>query len=127
MTEKVNDLLVFSIPLAPFPMPRPRRTKSGVFYTPKEAKTRTAELQMHLIRLTAGQPLLTGPIAVEIGLLRAKKRDRRRDGDGDNYEKWILDACTGTLWADDRQVVDCHWWIDEADEGRVELTVGEPT
>ena len=93
---------------------------------PKEARQARLELQAHMIRLTAGQPLIEGPIALEIGLFRAKKRDHRKDGDIDNYQKAILDAGNAVLWVDDRQIVDLHAWFDEDEEPRVELTVGEP-
>jgi Holliday junction resolvase RusA-like endonuclease len=119
-------MLNLTIPMAPFPQPRPRATKNGAMYVPKEARERRMELQTHFLRLTVGQKPLEGPIALEIGLFRAKKRDHRKDGDGDNYEKAILDAGNGVLWVDDRQVVDCHWFFDEDEEGRIELIVKEP-
>ena len=150
------------IPMSPYPQPRPRHTRNGQTYVPKEAREARSTFQTHLIRLTAemGPPVLfEGPVAVEIGLFQpprptnigacpfcrrmyrelpahmARKHpdqpskpptSRRKEGDGDNFEKFVLDACTGVLWKDDRQVVDCHWWFDESEEGRVELTVGEP-
>ena len=94
---------------------------------PKAAREARLELQTHLIRLTAGQPLLEGPLAVEIGFFRPKKRDRRKDGDLDNYLKGFLDAGNAVLWVDDRQIVDLHGFLDdESENGRVEVTVGEP-
>lgn len=52
-------------------------------------------------------------------------RDLRKDGDGDNYEKFVLDACTSVLWVDDRQVISCSWELDEATTPGVWLTVQE--
>lgn len=31
--------------------------------------------------------------------------------DGDNLEKLVLDACTGIVWEDDRQVAGCLWHV----------------
>lgn len=33
----------------------------------------------------------------------------RRGGDGDNYEKLLLDALTGMIWKDDEQVDEGQW------------------
>lgn len=125
--------LSLTIPMAPFPQPRMRVTKNGGVYLPKEAKEARLEFQTHLLRLTVGHKPLEGPIALEIGLFRPPKgrgtegASKRHLADGDNYEKFILDASNGILWVDDRQVVDCHWFIEEVEsEGRVELVVGEP-
>ena len=113
--------------MAPYPQPRPRHLRNGQAYVPKEFREKRLELQAHMIRLTAGSSLLQGPLAVEIGFFRPKKRDRRKDGDVDNYMKAVLDAGNAVLWVDDRQIVDLHGYLDDnADEGRVELVIGAP-
>ena len=145
--------------MAPYPQPRPRHTRNGQTYVPKEARAARLEFQSHLVRLTAGQKALQGPLAVEIAFVQpprptkegactycarmyvdlpahmARKhpdhpaktpKTRRKEGDGDNFEKFVLDACNGLIWEDDRQIVSCHWWFEEDLAPRVELTVGEP-
>ncbi len=119
-------MLELVIPMAPVPQPRPRHTRNGQTYVPKSAREARLELQAHMLRLTVGQKPLEGQIALEMGLFRPSKRDHRKDGDIDNYQKAVLDAGNGVLWVDDRQIVDLHAWFDEDEEGRVELTVGEP-
>jgi Holliday junction resolvase RusA-like endonuclease len=37
-----------------------------------------------------------------------KTKLKRPRGDIDNYEKALLDACTGAVWVDDDQVEECH-------------------
>lgn len=125
-------MIEITIPMAPFPQPRMRVTKNGGVYLPREAKEARLEFQAHLLKLTVGQRPLEGEIAVIMGFFRPPKgagtqgRSKRHLADGDNYEKFVLDACNGILWVDDRQVVDCHWWFAEDELGRVELTVGDP-
>lgn len=48
------------------------------------------------------QPILTGPVAIEITLFYGDKRAR----DIDNCGKLLLDALTGIVWEDDRQIVE---------------------
>jgi Holliday junction resolvase RusA-like endonuclease len=40
---------------------------------------------------------------------RAEFNISRRGGDGDNYEKLLLDALTGMIWKDDEQVDEGQW------------------
>ena len=120
-------MLNLVIPMSPYPQPRPRHTRNGQTYVPQEAREARLLFQGHLLRLNRAALPLEGPLAVEIGLFRPEKRDRRKDGDGDNYEKFIFDAANGIIWADDRQVVECHWRIVESEIGRVELSVREAT
>jgi len=94
-------------------------TKQGRAYTP--AKTRAAEGYMrHVISAQAGQPMLSGALAVTVTAMlpipvswsRRKREDAatgalRPTGkpDGDNLAKSICDAANGLLWADDGQIV----------------------
>jgi len=92
---------------------------------PKAAKEAKLELQTHLLRLTAGQQPLAGPIRFDYTFVRAIKRDHRKDGDGDNYEKWLWDSANGILFVDDKQIVEWHGRIVEDETARVELVVRE--
>ena len=69
-----------------------------------------------LARQWRGEPLLEGPVSVALSFrLTRPKTVRRRfptsryDGDGDKLERAILDGLTGSVIADDGQVIDCGW------------------
>ena len=115
--------LVLSVPMAPYAWPRPHAAKRGGIYMPKAAKEAKMELQTHLIRLTAGLPPMEGPVRFDYTFFRAIKRDNRKNGDGDNYEKWLWDSAIGILFVDDRQITKWSGEIDEAEVARVDLTL----
>ena len=120
-------VLCISVPAIPVAMPRQRhrvvRTKAGrVFaqnYTPSDAPVHTfkATCRQAAAALYDGAPL-AGPLMVEIlllfprpGRLRWKSRPMPRDWhqarpDAENCAKAVLDALTGLLWVDDKQVTD---------------------
>ena len=123
-------LLAVSIGLEPFPMPRPRRAPNGGVYMPKEYKTARDAFRDVLMGVMDLDSLIEGPVVVTMRFVRtaleyvpaAEKRSHRR-GDGDNYEKFVLDCCTGVVWADDRQVEACAWSFGEAEHPRTKLQV----
>jgi len=62
---------------------------------------------------------LTGPVAVEITVYRA-----RRSGDLDNFAKITLDAMQGLFFANDSQVVELHMRLaDDKHSPRIEVAV----
>jgi Holliday junction resolvase RusA-like endonuclease len=111
--------IVVTIPGAPVAKGRPRMTRTGRAYTP--AKTRAAEGYMrHAISAQAGQPMLEGPLSVEVTAMlpipaswsKAKQHAAQTGAlrptgkpDGDNLAKSICDAANGLLWKDDGQIV----------------------
>ncbi len=66
-----------------------------------------------------GVKLLTGPVAVTVGVYRA-----RRAGDLDNRLKCLLDAMQGIFYENDSQIVEIHATLhDDRHEPRVEVSV----
>ena len=95
------DKLTIDIPGKPQPKQRPRRSKNGSWYTPKQ---------------TRGYEKLCGAIAmvtIPHGWDRAARYHvtievywpDKRTRDLDNTAKSILDGFNGIVWNDDRQVV----------------------
>jgi Holliday junction resolvase RusA-like endonuclease len=129
MTE-TPSLLAVRIGLEPYPMPRPRRAPRGGVYMPPAYKEARAAFRDQLTHAVTLDEPVTIPVAVSLRFVRtalafippAEKRRHRR-GDGDNYEKFVLDCCSGLVWANDRQVIACSWTLDEAQHPRTELIV----
>ena len=105
----------FEVPLPPRGKDRPRVTRSGHAYTPKETKRWESALAMmaqaHLPRTILDEPLRLDVLAV---LPRPRRLLRKRDPDGliwapvkpdrDNIEKAVQDALKA-FWRDDALVV----------------------
>jgi crossover junction endodeoxyribonuclease RusA len=90
------------------PKQRPRRSKTGVIYTPKESKQ--AEM---LLRAQWRMAPIEGPLHVKLVMddesvsVQITPRDAAESkmrGDIDNYAKTVLDALNGIAWEDDRQI-----------------------
>ena len=91
---------------------RPRFTKAGRAYTPRA--TVEFEQRVRAVWIAAGHPMLTGPLAVRVTVVRPlpKSAPKSRDGewdthrpDLDNVVKAVLDALNGVAYEDDAQVV----------------------
>lgn len=109
----------------PVPKKRPRVTRSGHAYTPKDSVAYEAEVaRMAKSAMGSAEPLET-PVAAYIYINYAvppSYTKKRREaclsgserptganlGDIDNVAKQILDACNGIVYKDDRQVVSLH-------------------
>lgn len=110
------------IPIAPKPQSRPRfRRNGGGKPYEKSDMTSYKNAVSYSIKLTKPSKIEKGPIAVIIHfyiyppgyLLKAKRKadDLKNERiycdkkpDIDNYEKAVLDACTGILFKDDGQI-----------------------
>ncbi len=117
--------VIFSIYGQPVPKKRPRVTRYGHAYTPKESLAYETEVaSMAKSAMGSTEPLET-PVAAYIYINYAvppsfsKKRSAAclggierptgaNLGDIDNVAKQILDACNGIVYKDDRQVVSLH-------------------
>lgn len=114
--------VIFSCYGDPVPKKRPRFTKTGRTYTPKETMTYEAEIaKMAKSAMGSSEPLET-PIAAYIYInyavppsYSAKRREaclkgleRPKRHDIDNVAKAVLDACNGIVYLDDVQVVSLH-------------------
>lgn len=82
--------------------PRPRATKNGVVFMPKNYKELKKKLSAEFFDNWDGGPI-SGPIGVSISIMTPTKRT----GDIDNYAKTILDALEDSaIFYDDIQI--CH-------------------
>lgn len=112
----------FAAALAVEPVAKGRpRFGHGRVYTPHE----TAEFE-NTVRWLLRQkqpPLLKGDVAVDVTFWI-----RKQNADGDNYAKAFLDASQGLLFANDRQVRDCHYRLVKVAAGmspHIEFTARE--
>ena len=91
---------------------RPRSTRSGHTYTPKE----TREYEKLISKAYSGVAFVEGPLEVELVFdndkttivikeLKPTKNPSKLRGDIDNYAKAILDALNGVAYTDDKQIV----------------------
>ena len=91
---------------------RPRSTRSGHTYTPKE----TREYEKKISEAYSGVAFTDGPLHVtlvfdndktEITIkeLKPKRNPSKLRGDIDNYAKAILDALNGVAYTDDKQII----------------------
>lgn len=91
---------------------RPRTTRSGHTYTPKETK----EYEQFISKAYTGVAFPEGPLhitlvfdndktEITIQELRPPKNPSKLRGDIDNYAKAILDALNGVAYTDDKQIV----------------------
>ncbi len=111
--------ITFTIPGKPHAKQRPRATRKGHVYTPKEtvAFERTVK---QIAGPLFGEPM-TGPVCLKIAArfeppksLSKKKTQERlwrphtQRPDIDNVAKAIMDALNGIAYVDDAQVADSH-------------------
>lgn len=95
-------MIEFEIAGEPKPKGRPRMTKTGHTYTPKE--TRQAEVGVQLAWELSGGQRLNGPLVLECKFYVGTKRRV----DCDNLGKLVLDALNKHAFEDDSQIVDLH-------------------
>lgn len=91
-------VLRFTVPGTPQPKQRPRRSATGVWYTPRP--TQQYEQRVAGYALAAGARWRPGTYAVTVGLYFPDRRRR----DVDNCVKALLDGLNGVVWADDAEV-----------------------
>ena len=108
---------VYRIPWKPKVKGRPRVTKQGVAYTPKETRLAEEAVAEAFRTVTScdERPIPDGPIEVtirfaddhfDIEVLPCDDYSNRKlRGDVDNYGKLILDSLNGLAWEDDKQIV----------------------
>lgn len=93
-----------TIPGDPWPAERPRFNRTtGTAYVPSDTTKAVRALRKALAPLC---PIPETSLDVEVWL--TFRRATRIGVDVDNLAKTVLDACTGVVWKDDRQVAACH-------------------
>ena len=97
-----------TIPIEPKPAPRPRFSRYGGAYMPKEFQEYKAQIADEASIVMAGNAPLEGALKTDIKFFcRTKKITSRKAGDVDNLAKSVLDALNGVIWKDDSQIVQC--------------------
>lgn len=92
--------------------------RGGKFYKSKDSKTAQDAIRWEIRSQYRGK-LIEHNVAVEIVFYW---KDKRRDID--SGLKSLLDALTGIVWKDDRQVIDLHVWKEvDKENPRVELDI----
>jgi crossover junction endodeoxyribonuclease RusA len=113
----VGQSLSFTVPGKPQPKERPRRAKSGTWYTP--SKTKKYERLVAMCAMADGVRF-SGPVKVRIAIYWPDRRKR----DLDNAAKSICDGMNGVVYADDSQITEMHITADtDRDAPRAEVTV----
>ena len=98
-----ETFLSFTIPGKPVPCPRARVGRHGVHYPERYKQWRQdAVVEMHR-QYEYEFPYWDCKVGMEVHFYGA-----RANADIDNLLKSVLDACSGFLYLDDRQVVEIH-------------------
>lgn len=139
-------MISFTIYGDPRPQARPRMTKTGHVYTPKDSsdyRSRARDAALERMQEELVTPLMKGPVCVFIQIVKQskttgwKKSQREwldngglmlhpKKPDADNVLKQICDACNGVVWVDDSQVVFAHAAKTHGRESLVNVWVWEP-
>lgn len=94
------------------------RHKGSITFMTKQGKN-YKELCQWTIKSQYRGKLITKDVAVIIELYFADKRRR----DVDNFNKIVLDSCTGLLWKDDSQIIELTIRKFRDKKARVELFI----
>lgn len=129
--------ITFTVPGKPQGKGRPRFTKSGRTYTPKE--TTEYEVLIKRMYLLQGGKLFEGAVKLSVLILypipkSTTKKDRElmvsgsilptKKPDGDNVEKAVADALNKVAYLDDSQIIEAKWQkIYAADDEHIGLVV----
>ena len=91
---------------------RPRFTKTGAVYTPKETKEYESMVSRAYLNsggINFGElPIKLSVLAVLRKAMSNKKKFATIKPDLDNIEKIVLDGLNGIAFKDDKQVIDIH-------------------
>lgn len=117
-----------TVHVEPLPMCRPRFSKFGGVYYPKEIieyKKRISEVAKSVMKEQQLEPM-TGELSAVVQLYRKFTRTSRRYGDCDNHLKAIFDALNGVCFVDDSQIVTCSCQkFTDREQPRIEIELLE--
>ena len=109
----------FEVPGPPRPKQRPRRGRSGRWYTPRATADYEAAVGWAARAAGIHQPC-TSPVRLTLHLVFPDRRRR----DIDNATKAVMDGLNGIVWYDDSQVVELVVTREvDRDQPRAEITV----
>lgn len=101
--------LRLTVPVEPMPAPRPRFSKTGFAFMPKEYQLCSAKMLDYFLRQIPPGTVHEGPVALLIESVRTRPKTTKLiipRGDTDNLAKTPMDALTKAqrAWVDDNQV-----------------------
>lgn len=108
---------------------RPRMTRAGHMYTPKE--TRDAEAKIRYLVAKEKPEMLLGPVFVDlrIEIKRGKKTgdypDSKPHYDADNVLKLVTDSLNGVAYKDDVQICSIKCEKYYGPEDLISITIGD--
>lgn len=114
----ITQVLTFQLPGKLKAKQRPRSTKRGHMYTPKETINAESYIKEYFANRFPNFEPFGGPVSLEIDFYRRiptswpKWKQQARDllddcgSDLDNKAKTVLDALNGVAYTDDRQIFD---------------------
>lgn len=133
-------MIEFFVPGKPVPMARPRVTRTGHAYTPKNCADYKSLVAAFARDVMRGKELYDGEVWVEIGFFFpmpkswSKKKQNKMFGEGitsrpdmDNLYKAVTDAMNGIVYRDDAQITFSLMrkrYTDSRDSGGVLISVG---
>lgn len=124
----------------PIPKARPRLTRDGLAYTPKQTRDYERSIKRAAIIEMAGRPLIDGAVCLDVQAFfpiptswSRKRKAMVLDGtlahtskpDGSNVLKSIEDGLNGIVYADDSQIVKSTISKHYSDRPRVQVTVSD--
>ena len=109
--QKADSFYHFKVEGAVVPKQRPRRNRTGQFYTPQ--KTKKCEQWVKVSFMSVYAPVRDSEHEWEVDL---EINYKGRKPDIDNCAKSILDGLNNTLWVDDKQVRKLSCTMNHVDE-----------
>lgn len=138
--------MTLKIPVPPTAKGRPRFTKTGHAYTPKDTRDAEELIRVFLRSSLSADDILSGPVFADATFYVKRPKAHYRTGkhsgrlkddapryptsrpDIDQYIKLMFDACNEIVWLDDSQVVtqsSAKRYCDRDAEPFITLTVYE--
>jgi Holliday junction resolvase RusA-like endonuclease len=110
---KYQTIFECSILVKPTPKGRPRFTKRGFAYTPKETKDFETLLKNTISNFFSSSMIVERPLRMEAVFYIERPKSVKRDyptsrPDLDNYLKALMDACNEIVYKDDALICDLN-------------------